>query len=91
MRITYDTQACTFDFKDFVAFFFLFLFLVVYDITSADFANSERKLLLYHRYLEANKFAFGLRYHLGDDPNSLISQQVGQWVHSKTPILSVTY
>ena len=50
--------------------FFLNPLIPEFNITSEDFTSDDRKLLLYHRFLEAGKFAFALRSHLGDEPES---------------------
>ncbi len=47
-----------------------------FNITSEDFTSDDQKLILYHRFLEAGKFAMALRSHLGDDPDSITVRKV---------------
>ncbi|XP_072017539.1 scoloptoxin SSD14-like isoform X2 [Amphiura filiformis] len=54
-----------------------------YDITNDDFSTTAKKLLLYHRYLEATKFGFALRSHLGDNLSSSLVIKVLNALRSK--------
>ena len=44
--------------------------ILEFNITEDDFSSFDKKLRLHHQFLEAGKFALGLRNHLGDDPTS---------------------